>query len=140
MKLDINAISSTVGRPSLLEDIALQYNVISHFCSAQYFVMFTMFLVKMSKRRSVAIVRKGNAKVIAQTSELTETPVRQRSYEKHEINWHKCFICQRDSTEKLQSSLEAQSTDPVKSYEVPGDRILKFKSLNALPVPMEVDE
>ena len=94
----------------------------------------------MSKRRSVAIVRKDNAKVIAQTSELTETPVRQRSYEKHEINWHKCFICQRASTEKPQSSLEAQSTDPVKSYEVPGDRILKFKSLNALPIPMEVDE
>ena len=140
MKLNINAISSTVRRPSLLEDIALQYTVISRFCSAQYFVMFIMFLVKMSKRRSVAIVRKDNAKVIAQTSELTETPVRQRSYEKHEINWHKCFICQRDSTEKLQSSLEAQSTDPVKSYEVPGDRILKFKSLNALPVPMEVDE
>ena len=27
-----------------------------------------------------------SAKVIAQTSELTDTPVRQRSYEKHEIN------------------------------------------------------
>ena len=28
-----------VGRPSPLENIVLQYNVIPHFCSAQYFVM-----------------------------------------------------------------------------------------------------
>ena len=39
-------------------------------------------------------------------------------------------MCQRDSTENLQSSLEARSTDPVKAFE----------SLNALPVAMEVDE
>ena len=44
MKLDINAMFSTVGRPSLLEDIALQYNVIPRFCSSQKFVMFTIFL------------------------------------------------------------------------------------------------
>ena len=64
----------------------------------------------------------------------------QRSYEKHEINWDKCFICQRDSTEKLQSSVEARSTDPVKAYEELGERIVKFESVNALPVPMEVDD
>ena len=90
-------------------------------------------------------------------TELTDTPVRQRSYEKHEINWDKCFICQRsyekheinwdkcficqrDSTEKLQSSVEARSTDPVKAYEELGERIVKFESVNALPVPMEVDD
>ena len=43
-------------------------------------------------------------------------------------------------TKKLQSSLDARSTDPVKPYEELGDRILKFESLNVLPVPMEVDE
>ena len=46
----------------------------------------------------------------------------------------------RDSTEKLQSSLEAQSADPVKAYEELDDRILKFESLNAFAAPMEVDE
>ena len=35
MKLDINTMSSTVGGPSLLEHIALQYNVIPLFCSTQ---------------------------------------------------------------------------------------------------------
>ena len=94
----------------------------------------------MSKRRSVAAVRKDSARVVAQTSELTDNTVRQGSYENHKINWDKCFICQRDSTEKLQSSLEALSTDSVKAYEELGDRILKFESLNGLPVPMEVDE
>ena len=94
----------------------------------------------MSKRRSAAVVRKDSAKVLAQISELTDTSFHQRSYEKHKINRDKCFICQRDSTEKLQNSLEARSTDPVKASEELGDRILKFESLNALPVPMEVDE
>ena len=94
----------------------------------------------MFKRRSVAVVRKDSAKVIAETSELTDTPVHQKSQEKHEINWDKCIICKRDSTEKLQSSLEARSTDPIKAYEKLGDHILKFKSLNALLVPMEPDE
>ena len=47
----------------------------------------------MSKRRTVVVIRKDSGKVIAQTSELTDTPVRQRSYEKHKINWDKCFIC-----------------------------------------------
>ena len=37
-------MSSTVERTSLLEDIALQYNAIPRFFSAQYFVMFTIFL------------------------------------------------------------------------------------------------
>ena len=94
----------------------------------------------MSKRRSVAVVRQDSGKVIAQTPKLTDIPVRQRSYKKHEINWDKCFICQRNSTEKLQSFLKVQSTDPVKAYEELLDRILKFELLNALLVPIEVDE
>ena len=53
----------------------------------------------MSKRRSVAVVCKNNAKVIAQTSDFTDTPTHQRSYEKHEMNWDKCFTRQKDSTE-----------------------------------------
>ena len=51
----------------------------------------------MSKRMSVAVVCMGSAKAIAQISELTETPVHQRSYEKHKTNWDKCVICQSDS-------------------------------------------
>ena len=89
----------------------------------------------MSKRRSVAVVHKDNRKVIAKTSELTDTPVRQRSYVKYEINWDNCFIRHRDSAEKLQSSLEVPSTD-----EELDDHILKSESLNALAVPMGVDE
>ena len=40
----------------------------------------------MSKRRSVAAVRKDSAWVVAQTSELTDNTVRQGSYENHKIN------------------------------------------------------
>ena len=36
--------------------------------------------------------------------------------------------------------MEAQSTDPAKAYEELGDHILKFESLNATQVPMEVGE
>ena len=46
---------------------------------------------------SVAVVCMDSAKAIAQISELTETPVHQRSYEKHKTNWDKCVICQSDS-------------------------------------------
>ena len=46
MKLDINAISSTRRMLSLLEGIALKYNVTSRFCPVQYFVMFTIYLDK----------------------------------------------------------------------------------------------
>ena len=40
----------------------------------------------MSKRRSAAAVRQNSADGISQIFELTNTPVHQKSYEKHEIN------------------------------------------------------
>ena len=141
--LYINAMSSTEGWLSILDVITMQCNVTPRFCSAQECVMFTILLDnsslnKMSKRRSAAVVRQNSADGISQIFELTNTPVHQKSYEKHEINWDKCFTYQRDSTEKLQNSLEVQLTDPVKACEELGHCILKFESLNALPVPIEL--
>ena len=95
MKLDINAMSSTVLRPSLLEDIVLQY-VIPDFCSAQYFVMFTIILdnshVEWNGWKECSCWQCiGNCS----TSELADTPSRQKSYKEHEIIWDTCFICQK---------------------------------------------
>ena len=134
---------STDGWLSILDVITVQCNVTPRFFSAQECVMFTVLLDnsnlnKMSKRRSAAVARKKSSDGISQIFELTNTPVHQKSYEKHEINWDKCFAYQRDLTAKLQSSLEVQSTDPVKACQELGDRILKFESLNVLPVPIEL--
>ena len=69
----------------------MQCNVNPRFFSAQGCVMFTVLLDnsnlnKMSKRRSAAVVRKKSSDGISQILELTNTPVHQKSYEKHEIN------------------------------------------------------
>ena len=88
-------MSSTVLRPSLLEDIVLQY-VITDFCSAQYFVMLTIILDNSNVewngwKECSCWQRIGNCS----TSELADTPSRQKSYKKHEIIWDTCLICQK---------------------------------------------
>ena len=69
----------------------MQCNVTPRFFSAQECAMFTILLDnsnlnKMSKRSSAAVVRKESADGISQIFQLTNTPVHQKSYEKHEIN------------------------------------------------------
>ena len=94
----------------------------------------------MSKRKSVIVVRSDSAKVAAQISTTTNVPVRQVNREELKVDWEKCFICQTETGETLHSSSEAWSNDPAKAYSDLGERILKFESLNLLPVPLNLDE
>ena len=94
----------------------------------------------MSKRKSVIVVRSDSAKVAAQISTTTNVPVRQVNREELKVDWEKCFICQTETGETLHSSSEAWSSDPAKAYSDLGERILKFESLNLLPVPLNLDE
>ena len=94
----------------------------------------------MSKRKSVIVVRSDSTKVAAQISTTTNVPVRQVNLEKLKVDWEKCFICQTETRETLHSSSEAWSNDPAKAYSDLGERILKFESLNLLPVPLNLDE
>ena len=94
----------------------------------------------MSKRKSVIVVRSDSAKVAAQISTTTNVPVRQVNREELKVDWEKCFICQTETRETLQSSSEARSSDPAKAYSDLGEGILKFESLNLLPVPLNLDE
>ena len=102
--------------------------------------MITNILLKMSKRKSVIVVRNDSAKVAAQISTTISVPVRQVNREELNVDWEKCFICQTETRETLQSSSEARSSDPAKAYSDLGEGILKFESLNLLPVPLNLDE
>ena len=94
----------------------------------------------MSKRKSVIVVSSNSAKVTAQISTTTNVPVRQVNREELKVDSEKCFICQTETGETLQSSSEARSSDPAKAYNDLGECILKFESLNLLPVPLNLDE
>ena len=94
----------------------------------------------MTKRKSIIVVSSNSAKVAAQISTTTNVPVRQVNREELKVDWEKCFICQTETRETLQSSSEARSSDPAKAYNDLGERILKFESLNLLPVPLNLDE
>ena len=85
------------------------------------------------------MVSSDSARVAAQISTTTNVPVRQINREELKIDWEKCFICQTETRETLQSSSEAWSSDPAKAYSGLGERILKFESLNLLPVPLNLD-
>ena len=94
----------------------------------------------MSKRKSVIVVSSNSAKVAAQISITTNVPVRQVNREELKVDWEKCFICQTETRETLQSSSEPRSSDPAKAYNDLDERILKFESWNLLPVPLNLDE
>ena len=102
--------------------------------------MIRNILQKMSQRKSVIVVCSDSAKVAAQISTTTNVPVSQVNREELKVDWEKCFICQTEKRETLPNSSEAQSGDPAKAYSDLGERILKFESLNLLPVPLNLDE
>ena len=86
------------------------------------------------------MVSSDSAKVAAQISTTTNVPVRQVNREELKVDWEKCFICQTETRETLQSSSEARSSDPAKAYSNLGERILKFESLNLLLVPVNLNQ
>ena len=94
----------------------------------------------MSKRKSVIVVCSDNAKVTAQISWNTNAPVRQVNHEELKVDWEKVFICHTETSETLQGSSEARSSDPAKAYSDLGEPVLKFVSLILLPVPLNLDE
>ena len=86
------------------------------------------------------MVHSDSAKVAPQISTTTNVPVRQVNREELKVDWEKCFICQTETRETLESSSEAWSSDPAKAYSNLGERILKFESLNFFPVLLNLDE
>ena len=57
-----------------------------------------------------------------------------------DIDWEKCFLCQDDSAESLQSSIGARSVDPQQSYNDLAERIVQFKKNNMLPMPVNTEK
>ena len=86
------------------------------------------------------MVHSDSAKVAPQISTTTNVPVRQVNREELKVEWKKCFICQTETRETLESSSKAWSSDPAKASSNLGERILKFESLNFFPVPLNLDE
>ena len=64
-------------------------------------------IIKMSKRKSVIVVHSDSTKVAPQISATTNVPVRQVNREELKVDWEKCFICQTETRETLESSSEA---------------------------------
>ena len=91
----------------------------------------------MSKRKSVMVVSSDSAKVAAQISTTTNVPVHQVNREELKVDSEKCFICQTETRETLQSSSEALILPKLSDL---GERILKFESLNLLPVLLNFNE
>ena len=91
----------------------------------------------MSKRRSVTFAKADVGKVVALASELTDVPVSRRC---EQIDWGKCFICQSETSEKLQCSTDARTIDSATAYDELGERMLKFHAIDSLPVPLDIEE
>ena len=56
-----------------------------------------------------------------------------------DIDWKKCFICQKDSAENLCCSLNSKSSNTLESYTSLAKRIRKFKYLKELPAQMYLE-
>ena len=55
-----------------------------------------------------------------------------------EIDWTRCFICQKDEAEHLQATSEAKTGDTEQPYRDLAKRILKFESIDLLPVSLDI--
>ena len=60
--------------------------------------------------------------------------------EDKDIDWEKCFLCHDDLAESLQSSIGARSVDPQQSYNDLAERIIRFKEINMLPMPVRIEK
>ena len=64
-------------------------------------------------------------------------PTLQVSNEPTKINWSLCFICQKDSDEKLQSSVNITTGDPKQVYFELARRIMIFRSHDVMPIEID---
>ena len=87
----------------------------------------------MSKRRSIKLAGNNRAKVTKVDKERKEDD------DEKEIDRNLCFIFQNQRSEKLQSSLDAQSVSASQSCNGLADRIKKFHHMNVLPVPLKMN-
>ena len=89
----------------------------------------------MSKRKSVTVADSSKVKIAAKTLWLHSSPD-----EDKDIDQEKCFLCQDDLAESLQSSIGARSVDPQQSYNDLAERIIQFKEINMLPMPVNIEK
>ena len=64
-------------------------------------------------------------------------PALQVSNEPPKINWSLCFICQKNTDEKLQSSINITTGDPKQVYFELAQRIMTFKSHDVMPIEID---
>ena len=57
--------------------------------------------------------------------------------EDKDIDWEKCFLCHDDLAE---SSVGARSVDPQQSYNDLAERIIQFKEINVLTMPVNIEK
>ena len=89
----------------------------------------------MSKQKSVTLADSSKVKTAAKTPWLHSSPD-----EDKDIDWEKCFLCQDDLAEYLQSSIGARSFDPQQSYNDLAERIIQFKEINMVPMPVNIEK
>ena len=57
--------------------------------------------------------------------------------EDKDIDWEKCFLCHEDLAESLQG---ARSVDPQQPYNDLAERIIQFKEINMLTMPVNIEK
>ena len=77
----------------------------------------------------------SKAEIAAKTPWLHSSPD-----EDKDIDWEKCFLCHDDLAESLQSSIGARSVDPQQPYNDLAERIIQFKEINMLTMPVNIEK
>ena len=103
----------------------------------------------MSKKRSINLLSSSiSSKFQAQSSPSLSTPMRRDSGESYrstsdsnidndKTDWRLCFLCQKQTSEKLQCSALSK-TDPKQLYDELADRIKEFHSIKILPILLNI--
>ena len=103
----------------------------------------------MSKKRSINLLSSPiSSKFQAQCSPASPTPMRRDSGESYrstrdsnidndKTEWRLCFLCQKQTSERLQCSVLSK-TDRKQLYDELADRIKEFHSIKMLPIPSNI--
>ena len=57
-----------------------------------------------------------------------------------DVDWTKCFICEKDTKEKLQCSQDAVTANAKQSHENLAQSILDFKSIGNAPINVQLEK
>ena len=103
----------------------------------------------MSKKRSINLLSSPiSSKFQAQCSPASSTPIRRDSGESYrstrdsnidndKTEWTLCFLCQKQTSERLQCSVLSK-TDRKQLYDELADRIKEFHSIKMLPIHLNI--